>query len=176
MTASSEPSLLGLPTRMDRTVRYWVAHPRVDFWLALPVVVWMLFAHYTNHKLIVVSLAPEVRRPLWVTLIGTSGTVAGLMLASVSILISLIKTPMSNLDRLFTDKQKRSVGETILAGMPALAALFVLSIVASATDGRTKQGSWPIEALVVLTLAASVSHFSRVVWIIKKLLAVGVSS
>ncbi len=82
---------------------------------------------------------------------------------------------MSNLDRLFTDKQKRSVGDTILAGMPTLAALFVLSIVASATDGRTKQGSWLTEALVVLALAASVSHFSRVVWIIKKLLAVGVS-
>ncbi len=174
MTTNSGPGLLGEPTRTQRLTRYWVAHPRADLLLIVPIVVWLLADQYSHHKLIIVSLAPEVRRSLWVTLIGTSGTVAGLMLASVSILISLVKTPLSNLDRLFTGKQRRGVGETILGGMPTLAALFVLSIVASVTDGRARQGWWPIEALVVLALAASVSHFSRVVWIIRKLLTVGV--
>lgn len=174
MTTNSGPNLLGEPTRAQRLIRYWVAHPRADLLFVVPIVVWLLAAQYSHHKLVVVSLAPEVRRSLLVTLIGTSGTVAGLMLASVSILISLVQTPLSNLDRLFSDKQRRGVGETILGGMPTLAALFSLSILASVTDGRPKQGSWPIEALVVLALAASVSHFARVVWIIRKLLTVGV--
>lgn len=112
----------------------------------------------------------EARRPLFQTTATVAGAMAGLTFTSISIMINLVKTPMSAIDRLTKPEEKRQVGDVFIAVLPRLLMTFIFAAATLAVESDSEVGIWWIQALVLWFALASVSGLGRVVWVLKRLL------
>lgn len=149
----------------------WARGPLWDHLLALGVVgLWLAITWWAENPPLLTEVAVEARRPLFQTTATVAGAMAGLTFTSISIMINLVKTPMSAIDRLTKPEEKRQVGDVFLAVLPRLLMTFIFAAVTLAVESDSEIGTWWIQALVLWFALASVSGLARVVWVLKRLL------
>lgn len=136
----------------------------------MAVTVWALATRFLGFPILLTEVAPEVRRPVFQIIATVAGTMGGLTFTSISIMINLIKTPLSTLDRLTPPEDKRRVGDVFLAVLPKLLLTFSLALATVASDTGTSPGVFWLQVLTFGFALASLSGLARVVWILKRLL------
>lgn len=95
---------------------------------------------------------------------------AGLTLTSVSILVNLLRTPLSNLDNILPASDKRRVGAVFLAALLPLLLTFIASASTIAIEGDAIMGVWWVEAITLFLATTSVLAIARIVWVLRRLL------
>jgi len=96
----------------------------------------------------------------------------GFTLTSISILVNLLRTPLSTIDRLLPAEDKARVGEVFLGVLPWLLGVFIAAMTLLAVDVNVPRGyAWMQFVAVGLTVAAIMS-LARVVWVLRRLLSV----
>lgn len=90
----------------------------------------------------------------------------GFTLTSVSILVNLLRTPMTTVDRLLPAEDKRLVGAVFLSVLPTLLIVFVVALVAVMTDANLAVGYWWLQVTVVGSALAALAPITRVVWVL----------
>ena len=78
---------------------------------------------------------------------------------------------MSTIDRLLPNDDKTRVGNAVIGALPSLLALFGVAIVGVLGDSTTPEGHWWIQAALGVTTLTAVLGLSRVVWVLRRLLA-----
>lgn len=160
------------PTWRKQRVYAWVRLPWMDYLTVIPLGLWLLLSTTGVVPTLMLEASEAERRVVFQTVASLAGTTAGLTLTSVSILINLIRTPLSVLDKVLQQRDKRKVGSVFLAALPKLAITTAGALAAVALDvvwdGQDQQ---VLLDFVVLWLAlSSVSALARIVWVLKRLL------
>lgn len=152
----------------------WVRRPLLDHIALLLVAVWVVLGLRNDLPLILTEVTEESRRAFFQLLATLAGTTAGLTLTSVSIMLNLIRTPLSAVDRLIEADEKRRVGDVFLAVLPklVLALIFsLLTLVLEPGTGTKETPLWVPEALSLWFAVAALSGMARVVWVLRRLLS-----
>jgi hypothetical protein len=179
MGNTSSAAFLGdrVPFR-TRVVLRWVKGPLWDHAVLIPLMLWVLLILVNVLPTPFVAIAPESRRAILQTFATLTGTMTGLTLTSVSIMINLVRTPLSAIDKLLPSADKRRVGGVFLAALPNLLGAFLASLVALALEpGAIALASksppalpWFPILIVLWFTAASLLSIARIVWVLRKLL------
>jgi hypothetical protein len=169
---SRTPGVYGRPAGVRRLTYTWVKQPATDIAAALALIPWLLVPVFTDSRALITDLEPATRQAVFQTLTTLSATLAGFVLTSVSILINLMRTPLSTLDQIMADEDKVRVGTVFLAALRPLAAAFAASLAAFLTDVEKATGNPIIELVAFACLAASLSAIARVVWVMRRLLSI----
>jgi hypothetical protein len=162
--------------------RWFLLHPRADYvWAALAVAAWVALSSLLRQPLILEAVAEPARRTLFQTLATLAGTVAGLMLTSVSMLVNVLgkRAPAGQrllpLERL-TAQHRRQIGEIFLFVLPGLASLLVASLATVVLEGGGARGLWLPEAVALGVAVACALGLIRVSWALRRLLAIATGS
>jgi hypothetical protein len=161
-------------TIRERAQHFWVVHLWMDLVIAILVVaVWNGLAYYVDWFPQALSAVPaDARRTVYQILATASATMGGFTLTSVSILVNLLRTPMTTVDRLLPADDKRRVGSVFLAVLPWLLTLFVASLVCLSTDANVAGGYWRMQLALLGCVIAAVCALCRVIWVLRRLLIV----
>lgn len=153
------------------TLRFhsWLEHPWQDCFpmLCLALVLTRLPTPFT--------LIPfDTRHTLFQISIICSITLLGLTLTSVSVLINLLRAPMSMVDRVLTPQGKAKLGFVVLDFLWGSGALLCAAVVAFLHDGGPTSDyaiKW-VEVMYVLAVALTALKFLRITNLLKLLLSV----
>jgi hypothetical protein len=157
----------------QRIQLFWVRHPSMDAAIALSVLIaWALSATLGGWPLALTGVPSDARRTTYQVIATVAATMGGFTLTSISILVNLLRTPMTTLDRLLPVDDKRRVGGVFLAVLPWLLGLFALALASVLTDSNVMGGYWLLQIVVVGTAIAATSSIGRVVWVLRRLLAI----
>ncbi|MDV6314731.1 hypothetical protein R3Q15_23160 [Gordonia amicalis] len=149
----------------------WVRHRWADLLVALLIIAaWLLAGKQEWIPLGLEDVAPPQRQATYQVIATIAGTMAGFTLTSVSVLVNLLRTPMSTIDRLLPDSDKGRVGNAVIGVLPSLALLFASALVGILGDSSTPRGHWWIQAFVGTALVLSVLALARVIWVLRRLL------
>ncbi|MCV7284604.1 hypothetical protein H7J87_04615 [Mycolicibacterium wolinskyi] len=175
MNASNRPvTQFSLPERLQHN---WVRHRWTDWLLALIVVGgWLVFGRIGWLPVALTEVPEAARRTAYQILATVAATMGGFTLTSISILVNLLRTPMTAVDRLLPAGDKQRVGAAFVAALPTLFALFVAALVGLTTDANTEAGYWWVQAVIIAAAFAAVASIARVVWILRRLLALSSDS
>lgn len=159
-------------TFYERAQHLWIRHRWIDWLIALAAVgIWTGLAKAGWIPCALTEVPHDTRRALYQILATVAATMGGFTLTSVSILVNLLRTPMTTVDRLLPADDKRRVGSVFLSVLPALVLLFVGALVGIATDANRNPGYWWMQLVVIGLAAAAVMSIGRVVWVLGRLLA-----
>ncbi|SMX90140.1 hypothetical protein [Brevibacterium aurantiacum] len=163
-------NITGPPSLPKRLELMWARGLLWDHVALLFVGVWLAVTWWFELPVFLTEVEPLGRRAVFQTLAGVSGTMAGLTFTSISIMINLVKTPLSALDKLTRPEEKRTVGDVFLAVLPKLLLTFVFALITLAIEPGNSGGIWWIEGLALWFTIAAISGMARVVWVLKRLL------
>ena len=153
-----------------RFVRTWVGHRALDAVAAIPILIWGYLGYREWMPTLLTEVAPGARRAIFQSTLTVAGTMAGLTLTSVSILVNLLRTPLSNLDNILPASDKRRVGAVFLAALLPLLLTFIASASTIAIEGDAVMGVWWVEAITLFLATTSVLAIARIVWVLRRLL------
>lgn len=155
----------------ERLQHNWVRHQWADWlfallvvggWLALGRAGWLAWA--------LTEVPHDARRTAYQILATVAATMGGFTLTSISILVNLLRAPMTTVDKLLPTDDKRRVGTAFVSALPTLFTLFVAAIAGLTTDANLDSGYWWLQAIIVGAAVAAVASLARVVWILRRLL------
>jgi len=159
-------------TLRSRVVQVWVQYPGLDWFAFLIPISWIIVTLKFDMPHFYVEVTPDLRKTLYQAMLGASATFAGFTLTSVSVLINLLRTPLSSIDDLFTDKVKGRVGSVFVAAIPVLGGLFLVSLIGLLTDSTRVHGNWLIQAFEIASIVSSALAIARILWVVRRLLVV----
>lgn len=161
-------------TLRERAQHFWVIHLWMDLVIALLVIgVWYGVAYEVDWIPQALSAVPaDARRTVYQILATASAAMGGFTLTSVSILVNLLRSPLTTVDRLLPADDKRRVGSVFLAVLPWLLALFVASLACLSTDANVAGGYWQMQLALLGLAVAAVCALCRVIWVLRRLLIV----
>lgn len=160
-------------TSRERAQHFWVRHLWADLAIALVAsAAWIAAGKLHWIPLGLTEVPADSRRAIFQILATVAATMGGFTLTSISILVNLLRTPMTAVDRLLPADDKRRVGAVFLAVLPWLLGIFVVALASVATDADVGVGYWWLQTLVTGMAVAAVCAISRVVWVLRRLLAV----
>lgn len=168
--ASPPTNISGHPGPLGRIVLLWARGHLWDHVGLMIVALWIFVCWKADAPILLTEVAPEARRAFFQTTATVAGTIAGLTFTSISIMINLVKTPMSTLDRIIDSAEKRKVGDVFLSVLPKLLLTLALALVTIAIEPTRDNGIWWVEGLTLWFALATVSGMARVVWVLKRLL------
>lgn len=158
-------------TFIERAQHHWIRHRWIDWLIAMVAVgVWTGFAKVGWITWALTEVPHDARRALFQILATVAATMGGFTLTSVSILVNLLRTPLTTIDRLLPADDKRRVGTVFLSVLPALVLLFVGALVGIATDANLDRGYQWMQLVVIGLAVAAIMSLSRVVWVLGRLL------
>gem|GEM_PF-6529684 len=131
---------------------------------------WFLAGNTTGFRWILTEVPADARRTIYQILATIAATMGGFVLTSVSILVNLLRTPLTAVDRLLPARDKRTVGTVFLAALPRLLLLFLLAVAAIVTDANVAAGYWLLQLLTAAAALCAVAAIARVVWVLHSLL------
>lgn len=156
---------------------YWIRHRWLDAALPLTaVVVWVAAAAAGRVPWALTELPSDTRRALYQIMATIAATMGGVTLTSISLLVNLLRTPMTAVDDRLPASDKHRIGEAFLGVLPWLAVLFAGTLLAVAVDANRVHGYPGLQYLLLGTATAAVCAIVRVVWILRRLLAAAVDS
>jgi hypothetical protein len=179
MMNGSDTPLAPFPIR-KRLQHFWIRHRWVDLALGILVVlVWFGAAAqcwFPEDQCMLpealTAVPPESRRVVFQLIAAAAATMGGFTLTSISILVNLLRTPLSTIDRLLPAADKSRVGEVFLGVLPWLLGLFIAALICLAADVNMPQGYVWMQLTTVGLLVAAVMSLGRVVWVLRRLLSV----
>ncbi|QRY51591.1 hypothetical protein [Mycolicibacterium septicum] len=155
----------------ERLQHNWVRHQWADWLFALIVVgVWLALGRAGWLTWALTEVPHDARRTAYQILATVAATMGGFTLTSISILVNLLRAPMTTVDKLLPTDDKRRVGTAFVSALPTLFTLFVAAIVGLTTDANLDSGYWWLQAIIVAAAVAAVASLARVVWILRRLL------
>ncbi|MFV8049477.1 hypothetical protein [Mycobacterium sp. 48b] len=155
----------------ERLQHNWVRHQWADWLLALVVVGgWLTLGRTGWLPWALTEVPHETRRTAYQILATVAATMGGFTLTSVSILVNLLRAPMTTVDKLLPANDKRRVGTAFVSALPTLFVVFVAAIVGLMTDANLDTGYWWIQATIIGAAVAAVASLARVLWILRRLL------
>jgi hypothetical protein len=177
---SNEGSPLLELTWRQRLQHLWVRFWWMDLVLGLLVIaVWHIATNYcwfSAERCVLPQALTEVpaesRRTLYQIIAAAAATMGGFTLTSVSILVNLLRTPLSTVDRLLPAQDKTRVGSAFLRALPWLFALFVIALLCLTTDVNAPHGYWWMQLAVTGLVVSATLSLGRVVWVLRRLLTV----
>lgn len=156
----------------ERLQHNWVRHQWADWLLALTVVgVWLALGWADWLPWALTEVPHDTRRTAYQVVATVAATMGGFTLTSISILVNLLRAPMTTVDKLLPADDKRRVGTAFVSALPTLFALFVVALVGLMTDANRDEGYWWIQAAIIGAALAAVASIARVVWVLRRLLA-----
>lgn len=180
-TTPRGPSVYGAPTGLQRIKYGWVQRPRLDYWIgAILAALWLAgttlaSAAGASTPNLITGVAPGIRQAFYQVVLGMTVALAGFALTSVSILINLIRTPISALDEALTNTEKGNVGTTILATLPTVGVTFAAAMCGLFSDATKRHGASWIEYLTIVGLTGVGAAVCRTVWVLRRLVVVTAS-
>lgn len=102
----------------------------------------------------------------------TPVVVGSISLCCVSILVNLLRTPLSTIDRLLPAEDKARIGSVFLGVLPWLVALLVAALLVLMTDTNVPHGYWWLQLIAVGLLLATILSLARMVRVLRRLLSV----
>ncbi|MEN3220156.1 hypothetical protein PUR22_04835 [Mycolicibacterium porcinum] len=155
----------------ERLQHNWVRHQWADWSLAVIVVGgWLALGRAGWLPWVMTEIPHDARRTAYQILATVAATMGGFTLTSISILVNLLRAPMTTVDKLLPANDKRRVGTAFISALPTLFALFVAAIVGLMTDANVDTGYWWLQAIIIGAAVAAVASLARVVWILRRLL------
>ncbi|MCV7068839.1 hypothetical protein H7H51_29635 [Mycolicibacterium farcinogenes] len=155
----------------ERLQHNWVRHQWADWLVALIVVgAWLALGRAGWLPWALAEVPRDARRTAYQILATVAATMGGFTLTSISILVNLLRAPMTTVDRLLPANDKRRVGTAFISVLPSLFALFAVAIFGLMTDANLDAGHWWIQATIIGAAVAAVASLARVVWILRRLL------
>lgn len=148
----------------------WARGPLWDHLGLVLVLGWVVTCLLLEWPVLLTGIEEAGQRAVFQTLATVSGTMAGLTFTSISIMINLVRTPMSTIDRLTRPEEKRQVGDVFIGVLPRLLLAFSFSIVALSTIGADGDASMWGQGIALWFALASISALARVVWVLRRLL------
>jgi hypothetical protein len=174
MRTDDRPAIFGLGI-CRRAQHFWVRHQWVDLASALALLsAWLVIGGLGWVPTLLTEVPSDTRRVAYQVLATVAGTMAGFTLTSVSILVNLLRTPMTAVDRLLPSQDKRRVGDVFLGVLPWLLLLFVGAIIGVVFDTAVAHGYRWLQALMFTSMCAAGSAIARVAWVLRRLLAVSI--
>lgn len=159
-------------TFFERAQHRWIRHRWVDWLAAVTAVgIWIGLAKAGWIPRAWAEVPHDTRRALYQILATGAATMGGFTLTSVAILVNLLRTPLTTIDRLLPAEDKRRVGTVFLSVLPSLVLLFVGALVAIATDANLDRGYWWMQLAITALSVAAILSIARVVWVLGRLLA-----
>lgn len=155
---------------IDRAVLMWARGTLWDYLGLIVIPACVFFAIVFEKSPLLVDVPVEARMSLFQTLATVSGTMAGLIFTSISIMVNLVRTPLSALDRLTRPEDKRKVGDVFIAVLPKLVLTFIFALSAIAVEASLGRGVIWIQGLLFVSAISSISGLGRVVWVLRRLL------
>lgn len=152
----------------EKICDYWLENPRVDIVL--------LVASFTIVMLIAAVPAPlhfmqfENRHGLYQVSITASVTLLGLTMTSVSVLVNLIRAPLTTIAKVLKPEGKARLGVVFLSCMWAMAALLCASVLAFMHDGDVPI-KW-VELAYVVAAGFAALRFVRIAAVLRLLISV----
>ena len=131
-------------TKRERLQHFWVRRRWLDLAVALLVVLaWAGASQWHWIPLALTQVPHDTRRVVYQVIVTVAATMGGFVVTSVSILVNLLRTPMTTIDRLLPPGDKRTVGSVFLSCLPRLLAVFAPGGTAMLTDANLDPGySW----------------------------------
>lgn len=158
-----------LPTKAKL---FWVRYRWIDLAIAgVIVVLWLEAGRREWVPCFFTEVGKAQRQALYQSVMTISATMGGFTLTSVSILINLMRTPLTALERLLPAEDKAKVGDVVVGALPSLAATFVVATIGLLVDSSSDVGNWKTEAALSLTTVTSFLALCRVTWVVRRLLA-----
>lgn len=171
MSATDKAPLVEF-SRVQRLQIFWVRRRWVDLVASAVLVAAWLFAGWRGLIPLGLTQVCDPQRQATYQIIATiAGTMAGFTLTSVSVLVNLLRTPMSTIDRLLPATDKRRVGDVVVNVLPILGLSFGLAIFGLLTDSSTPQGHWWFQGTLAIAVVSGFLALSRVVWVLRRLLS-----
>src|SRR5690625_1127878 len=155
---------------LGRLKIFWARGVLWDYAGLLLVVLWIAITIHYEKQPLLVGVPAGTRQPVFQTLATVSGTMAGLIFTSISIMVNLVRTPLSALDRLTRPEDKRKVGDVFIAVLPNLVITFGLALIVISVEASLGRGVVWLEALLLTFAFAATSGLARVVWVLRRLL------
>ncbi|MED5813608.1 hypothetical protein VST63_14695 [Mycolicibacterium sp. 050232] len=155
----------------ERLQHNWVRHQWADWAAAVMVVcVWLALGRAGWLPWALTEIPHDARRTAYQILATVAATMGGFTLTSISILVNLLRAPMTTVDKLLPTDDKRRVGTAFISALPTLSALFAAAIVGLMTDANLDTGYWWLQATIIGAAVAAIASLARVVWILRRLL------
>lgn len=179
MMNGSDPPLAPFPLH-KRLQHFWILHRWLD--LAVGVLAALMWYGVASRcwfpedqcrlPQALTAVPPESRRVVFQLVAAAAATMGGFTLTSISILVNLLRTPLSTIDRLLPAADKSRVGEVFLGVLPWLLGLFIAALICLAVDVNMPHGYAWMQLATVVLLVAAVMSLGRVVWVLRRLLSV----
>lgn len=175
----SDPPLARFPKHV-RLQHFWIRHRWVDLAVGVTLaLVWFGAASqcwFPEGQCVLPqalsAVPPESRRVVYQLVAAAAATMGGFTLTSISILVNLLRTPLSTVDRLLPAADKSRVGEVFLSVLPWLLGLFIAALVCLAADVNVPHGYMWMQLVTMGLLVAAAMSLARVVWVLRRLLSV----
>ncbi|HVR45191.1 MAG TPA: hypothetical protein VMT95_00915 [Candidatus Binatia bacterium] len=151
---------------------YWLENPWTDTASAIIVFVVFLLVAVVPAPLTLIPY--EIRHGLYQVAITASVTLLGLTMTSVSVLVNLIRAPLTSIDKVLKPEGKARLGVVFLSCMWAMLALLCASILAFAHDGE-RSGDIPVkwvELAFVVAAGFAAVRFVRIAAVLRLLITV----
>ena len=170
MSATDKSPLVEF-NQVRRLQIFWVRHRWVDVLVAAVLVTAWLVAGWRDVVPLGLTQVGDPQRQAAYQIVATiAGTMAGFTLTSVSVLVNLLRTPVSTIDRLLPAADKRRIGDVVVNVLPILGLSFGLAILGILTDSSTAQGHWWFQGVLAIAVGTSFFALARVVWVLRRLL------
>jgi len=168
------------PSPFERGFNHWIDTSRLDFLLAIfPSIVAGVVFFFGIHSTPFTWITYELRHELYKTTITISAAFIGFTLTSISVLVNLLRTPLSSLDKIISQEAKRRMGFCFLDCIPAALFVCIAGVAGFIFDGAPTQnaevGDQPnlfVQVFFIASVMFSVLRFGRIVAILKLLLLV----
>lgn len=159
------------PTFTEKVLFVWIEHPALDYLLGAAAGVGITgISAWQDWGQLIASADAVVRRTIIQIIATFSGTLLGLTLTSLSILVGMIRSPVKELEVLLPGTRKVEMARTFLSGVFGLGLVLLMSLWAILNN--TKDGSVGSNSVQILVLAATclaALRIARVVLILWKM-------
>lgn len=157
---------------LRKIILWWVRNRWADVLIAaVSVALWLEAGRRDWIPCALTEVDKAQRQVLYQTAMSISATMGGFTLTSVSILVNLMRTPLTAIERLLPAGDKEKVGDVVIGVLPSLAASFMVSTVGLLIDVHNDLGRWWIEAALIVAMTAGMLGLFRVTWVVRRLLA-----
>ncbi len=144
----------------DRPVLDWIL-------VVLPVVVLTVHGRWPT---VLAGLDPAARRHVYLATAALSGTLLGLTITSVNLLLGVLDKPLRGRPDGLPRVSVKGLARILFSACLALGALCLASLVAAVADGARLSGRPTVQTLVALVLLVVVARIARVVVSLRLLL------
>jgi hypothetical protein len=152
----------------------WLDNPRQDIWLSgVLLVVLCIISHFTaqtNSPLGGASF--DSKHTLFQVTVGSSVTLLGLILTSISVLVNLLRAPLGIVDRVLSTESKSRIAFSFIDCLWAIGLLLVASTLGLLHDGGQQATLDWVEIVFSYAAIFATLRFVRIVGLLRLLLPI----